>query len=218
MTSSIQADRTTENRETFVELQSLAGRAPQSGAHHGEQNQPPEDAVRVVQFWRDAGPSLWFAKNIDFDRKFRETFLSLHEAAACRELAGWAETSTGALALLILLDQFPRNAFRGTPRMYATDALAREIADAAVESGHDQAVEPALRLFVYLPFGHSEKLADQERSVSLARPLGPDTLSHAQGHRDIVRRFGRFPHRNPILGRAMTPEEQSFLDNGGYAG
>ncbi len=210
-------DHAATNREAFVELQSLSGRIPQPAADR-TRIQPPADAVRVAQFWRDAGPSLWFAKDADFDRKFRETFLELHEAAARRTLANWADTPVGALALLILLDQFPRNAFRGTPRMYATDALAREVADAAIQAGHDQAVEKEMCVFMYLPFGHSEKLADQERSVSLAWSLGPDTLSHAQGHRDIVRRFGRFPHRNPILGRRMTPDEQSFLDNGGYAG
>ena len=122
------------------------------------------------------------------------------------------------MALVILLDQFPRNSFRNTPRMYATDAMARKIADAALKAGHDQAVEPALRLFFYLPFGHSENLADQDRSVALNESLGDPNLSHAKRHRDIIRRFGRFPHRNPILGRAMTPEEQHYLDEGGYAG
>ena len=131
---------------------------------------------------------------------------------------GWLATPDGALALVLLLDQFPRNAFRGTPRMYATDALAREVTAAAIDAGHDRAVEPQMQLFFYLPFGHSEDLADQERSVALARRLGQPILSHAEGHRDIIRRFGRFPHRNPILGRTMRPEEQQFLDEGGYAG
>lgn len=180
-----------------------------------------ESAIRasdVVEFWRAAGPALWFAKDTAFDRRFREGFLQLHEAAADGRLPGWAATAEGALALLLLLDQFPRNAFRGTPRMYATDVLARQIADAAIAAGHDQAVEPGLRLFFYLPFAHSERLADQERSVALCRRLGQPHLSHAEGHRDIVRRFGRFPHRNPILGRAMAAEEQQFLDAGGFAG
>lgn len=134
------------------------------------------------------------------------------------ELAGWLTTSHGALALVLLLDQFPRNAFRGTPRMYQTDALAREIAAAGIAAGHDRSVEEKLRLFFYLPFGHSEDLTDQERSVALTSDLGQPNLSHAERHRDIVRRFGRFPHRNPILGRAMTEEEQKFLDEGGFAG
>ena len=143
---------------------------------------------------------------------------SLHEAAARGGFASWPVTADGALALLILLDQFPRNAFRGTPRMYATDSLARGIAIAAIDAGHDRAVEPALQLFFYLPFGHSEDLADQELAVRLTARLGEPTLSHAEGHRDIVRRFGRFPHRNAILGRAMTEAEQQFLAAGGFAG
>jgi uncharacterized protein (DUF924 family) len=119
---------------------------------------------------------------------------------------------------VVLADQFPRNAFRGTPRMYATDDLARTIADAAIARGHDLGVEDALRLFFYLPFAHSEQLADQERSVALCRSLRADDLRHAEGHRDIIRRFGRFPHRNPIVGRTMTAAEQDYLDRGGFAG
>ena len=175
-------------------------------------------AASVVHFWHEAGSKLWFAKDAKFDSIFRERFLSLHEAAAQGELAGWLATPNGALALLVLLDQFPRNAFRGTPRMYATDAMAREAAAAAIEAGHDRAVETELQVFFYLPFAHSENLADQERSVALNRRLGQPMLSHAERHRGIVQRFGRFPHRNAILGRAMTGEEQRFLDEGGYAG
>lgn len=186
-----------------------AGRAPQGA---------PVEALDVVGFWRAAGQRLWFAKDDAFDRDFRDRFLPLHEAASRGELAGWAATPDGALALLILLDQFPRNAFRGTPRMYATDALARQVASAAVAAGHDAAIAPDLRLFVYLPFGHSEDPVDQDRSVALNASLGQPNLSHAERHRDIIRRFGRFPHRNPILGRGMTEEEQRYLDNGGYAG
>jgi uncharacterized protein (DUF924 family) len=172
----------------------------------------------VVAFWRDAGPALWFAKDEAFDRRFRERFLPLHEAAARGELADWQATSIGALALLLLLDQFPRNAFRGEKRMYATDALAREMADAAIEACRHRKVGVELQVFFCLPFGHSEDIADQERSVTLMRCLGHPDLPHAERHRDIVQRFGRFPHRNPILGRAMTSEEQRFLDEGGYAG
>lgn len=190
--------------------------------HAGRDRKHRADAIQtasaVVRFWQEAGPALWFAKDADFDSRFRERFLSTHEAAARGELATWRSTPHGALALLILLDQFPRNAFRGTPRMYATDALAREEAAVAIDAGHDLATPQDVRLFFYLPFGHSEDIVDQERSVSLANGLGEPSLSHAKGHRDIVRRFGRFPHRNPILGRAMTAEEQQFLDDGGYAG
>jgi uncharacterized protein (DUF924 family) len=180
--------------------------------------QAPIDARAVVDFWRAAGPALWFAKDTEFDRRFRERFLWLYLAATRGELSDWPNTPEGALALVILLDQFPRNSFRNTPRMYATDAMARKTADAALKAGHDRAVEPALRLFFYLPLGHSESLADQERSVALNEALGEPNLSHAKRHRDIIRRFGRFPHRNPILGRTMTPDEQRYLDEGGYAG
>lgn len=119
---------------------------------------------------------------------------------------------------MLLLDQFPRNAFRGTPRMYASDVRARAVAATAVASGYDRIVEPGLQLFLYLPFAHSERLADQERSVALVARLGSPDIDHARGHRDIIRRFGRFPHRNPILDRLMTPAEQRFLDEGGYSG
>jgi uncharacterized protein (DUF924 family) len=176
------------------------------------------EASDLVDFWREAGPDLWFAKDDDFDRLFRDRFLVLHEAAARGELASWRLSPYGALALILLLDQFPRNAFRGSSRMYATDPVARSVADAAVRAEYDHLVDPGIQVFFYLPFAHSESLPDQERSVELVRRLGEPDLSHALGHHDIVRRFGRFPHRNPILGRAMTGEEQLFLDGGGYAG
>lgn len=176
------------------------------------------DAHAVVAFWEGAGPNMWFAKDAEFDRRFRERFAVLHEAAAAEQLTAWEATPEGALALMILLDQYPRNSFRDTPRMYATDPLARRLADAAVAAGHDRAVPEPLALFFYLPFAHSESLADQDRAVELVQRLGPIALAHAEHHRDIVRRFGRFPHRNPILGRTMTAEEQRYLDEGGYKG
>lgn len=178
----------------------------------------PAAAEQVVTFWQDAGPDLWFAKDEAFDKRFRDRFLKLHEAAARGELQDWTATPNGALALVILLDQFPRNSFRGTSRMYETDESARRVADAAIAVGHDRHVPAELRLFFNLPFAHSEDLTDQERSVALARQLGEPNLTRAKHHYDIVKRFGRFPHRNPILGRQMTPEEQVYLDNGGYKG
>lgn len=130
----------------------------------------------------------------------------------------WVRDADGALALLILLDQFPRNAFRGSARMFESDGQARGIARGAIESGFDKHVERDLRNFFYLPLMHSEDLADQDRAVELARELGGEELRYAILHRDIIRRFGRFPHRNEALGRTSTPEEQQFLASGGFAG
>jgi uncharacterized protein (DUF924 family) len=179
---------------------------------------PASDAAAVIAFWREAGPDRWFAKDEAFDQRFRAQCLALHEEAARGDLDSWLADPSGALALVLLLDQFPRNCFRGTPRMFATDAAARAVASAAIEAGHDRAIDPDLRVFLYLPFEHSEDPADQERAVALIAPLGPELLSYAEAHRDIIRRFGRFPHRNAILGRETTPEEQRFLDEGGFAG
>ena len=172
----------------------------------------------VIAFWREAGPERWFAKDAKFDDEFRNRFAILYSAARDDGLAHWQATPEGSLALILLLDQYPRNSFRGTPEMYATDAQARRAADLAIAAGHDQRIEPALRVFMYLPFAHSESLADQDRSVELVRRLGEPHLSHAEHHREIIRRFGRFPHRNPILGRAMKTNEQKYLDDGGYKG
>lgn len=170
----------------------------------------------VVQFWRDAGPRRWFKQDDAFDALFRSRFLDAHEAAAAGRLPSWADSPEGALALVLLLDQFPRNAFRGTPRMYATDALARAAADAAIAAGHDLRVDPQLRQFFYLPFMHSENLADLDRCCALMGPLGGENLRFARHHRELVARFGRFPHRNAVLGRDSTPDEDRFLAEGGF--
>ena len=176
------------------------------------------DIQSCTRFWREAGPDRWFMKDDAFDATFREQFFDLHFAAASRKLDHWSGTAEGSLALMILLDQFPRNCFRGTGHMYATDPLARYFSRAALESGHDLEVEQDLRVFFYLPLSHSENIEDQERAVELNIPLGPDTSKHAVQHRDIILKFGRFPHRNPMLGRQTTAEEQAFLDAGGFAG
>jgi uncharacterized protein (DUF924 family) len=176
------------------------------------------DFETVINFWRDAGPRRWFKKNAAFDAEFCSRFLNHHEAAAQGKLNGWANDAFGVLALVILLDQFPRNAFRGTVRMYATDKLARQLAARAIAAGFDRQAAAELRLFFYLPFAHSEDLADQDRSVELSGRLGPDYLEHAHEHHAIIRRFGRFPHRNTILGRTSAAEERQFLDAGGFAG
>ncbi|QRG07294.1 DUF924 family protein [Xanthobacter dioxanivorans] len=171
----------------------------------------------VVAFWRGAS-AKWFVKDARFDVAFRDRFIDLHMEVAARRHDDWMATPDGALALLILADQFPRNAFRGTGHMYATDPLARHYARQAEEAGHMPHVEADLRLFFCLPFAHSEHLADQDFSVALNARLGQPWLSHAEGHRDIIRRFGRFPHRNLMLGRFTTPEEDDYLKAGGFQG
>ena len=181
---------------------------------------PPADprAAELLQFWLEAGPKRWFVKDDAFDAAFGERFMAPHMAAARRELDDWSANPSSALALVILLDQFPRNAFRGTAHMYATDPLARHVADRLLAAGFDLAVDPALRRFCYLPYMHSESLADHDRSVELNAPLEPESVRYALHHRDIVRRFGRFPHRNRLLGRETTAEERAFLDSGGFGG
>ncbi len=175
-------------------------------------------AADVVRFWHEAGADQWFGKDPAFDRRLRESFFELHLSAARRECDEWLATPEGALALLILLDQFPRNAFRNTAHMYSTDVLARHFARQALAANHMNGVAPNLRLFFCLPFAHSEDLADQDVSVQLNTRLGATERAHAEGHRDIIRRFGRFPHRNPLLLRETTAAEQAFLDEGGFAG
>jgi uncharacterized protein (DUF924 family) len=172
----------------------------------------------VVAFWRAAGPKKWFEKDAALDDEIRRRFLALHEAAAAGKLTSWEASSEGALALLILLDQFPRNMFRGQARTFASDPLARAIASRAILNGFD-GVFPDMRGFFYLPFEHSEDLADQERGLTLYKAAGDaDGLKWAGVHADIIRRFGRFPHRNAVLGRISTPEEEKFLDDGGFSG
>jgi uncharacterized protein (DUF924 family) len=177
------------------------------------------DPQDVLAFWRGAGPEKWFKKDAAFDAEVGARFLGAYERAVRGELSGWEATPEGALALVIVLDQFPRNMFRAQARTYAADALARDIARRALARGFDRDVSSADRQFFYLPFMHSEDLADQEHCVALARDYGNDEFTeYAEQHADIVRRFGRFPHRNAMLGRATTPAEQEFLDGGGFAG
>ena len=175
-------------------------------------------AAQVVQFWRSAGPARWFKKDSAFDDQFRARFATEYAAAAAGELDAWMNSSEGVLALLILLDQYPRNSFRGTARMFATDPNALTIAKHAIGQGFDQSVAAEMRRFFYLPFMHSEALAEQNRSLELSAPGGDEAMRYAVMHRDIIARFGRFPHRNALLGRATTAEEQQFLDDGGFAG
>jgi uncharacterized protein (DUF924 family) len=182
-------------------------------------NAPLASATDIVSFWREAGSERWFKKDVGFDDEIRRRFLTSYEAAATGTFAGWENTAAGALALLILLDQFPRNMFRGQARAFATDPLARAVAAGAIVRGFDSQVPAEMRGFFYVPFEHSEDLADQERGIALYQAAGDaDGLKWAALHADIIRRFGRFPHRNPALGRITTPEEQAFLDGGGFSG
>jgi len=172
----------------------------------------------VLTFWREAGYDKWFTRDDAFDAEVREKFLATYEAAAAGKLEAWEATADGALALCIVLDQFARNMFRGDARTYAADPVARQIANRALKRGYDQDVPAELRGFLFLPFMHSEDMTDQSRCVALYREAGDEDLKYAEEHADIIRRFGRFPHRNAILGRATTPEEQAFLDGGGFKG
>ncbi len=175
-------------------------------------------AGEIVRFWRDAGLKAWFAKDETFDGRCRG-FEFERDAAARRELAQWEADAEGALALLILLDQIPRNIFRNSPHAFATDPLAQAIALRAIEQRFDAATDSELRFFFYMPLEHAEDLALQERCLALMEALGnAEYTRFAKLHRDIIARFGRFPHRNAILGRKSTSEELQFLAEGGLAG
>jgi uncharacterized protein (DUF924 family) len=172
----------------------------------------------ILSFWREAGRERWYTRDAAFDAAVRGRFLTLWQKAAAGELSSWEASDEGALALVIVLDQFPRNMFRGDIRTYSSDALAREVAGRAIGRGADLRVDADLLEFLYMPFMHSEQLADQLRCVDLFRNAGhAENLKYAEHHADIIRRFGRFPHRNRVLERSTTPEEQAFLDQGGFA-
>ena len=178
-----------------------------------------DPALAVLSFWWAAGPACWFTADPAFDEKVRGALGSLHEEAAAGRLDHWAGTPHGALALILLMDQVPRNIFRGTPRAFATDARALALAEAALAAGHPDAFPQEARTFFYLPFEHAEDMAAQTRSVDLFRMLGDrETYFYALVHMDAIRRFGRFPHRNAILGRPSTPEEEAWLASGGFRG
>ena len=173
----------------------------------------------ILSFWRDAGRERWYRRDDAFDTEVRARYLDLWRKAAAGVLSSWETTDDGALALTIVLDQFPRNMFRDDPLTYSTDPLAREVAARAIDRGADQRIEPALLEFLYMPFMHSEHLPHQLRCIELLRGTeNAENVGYAEQHADIIRRFGRFPHRNRILGRRTTPEEQAFLDAGGFSG
>lgn len=179
----------------------------------------PPAATAILDFWREAGPEKWFAKDDAFDALIRRRFLVEVEAAARGELNAWEETPEGVYALLLLLDQFPRNLYRGSSQAFAADPLALAVAERAIARDFDRAFENPERRFIYMPFMHSEDLADQQRCIALCEAADdPEGVKFAVIHRDIIRDFGRFPHRNPVLGRQSSAEERRFLDDGGFSG
>jgi uncharacterized protein (DUF924 family) len=174
-------------------------------------------AREVLDFWfrGDARDPRWFRKDPAFDDVVRERFLPLYQLAADGRLAGWTEAPAECLALIVVLDQFPRNMFRGERRAFATDALALEAARSIVSNGWDRTMREAEKLFAYLPFEHSESLPDQDLACELMQDFEAEQLRYALRHREIIRRFGRFPHRNSALGRPSTAEEIEFLKEPG---
>ena len=173
----------------------------------------------LLDFWRAAGAEKWFARDAAFDAAFADRFHDAHFAAARCELESWMGDAEGALALTLLLDQFPRNCFRGGAHSYATDGLAPHSAQRAIDAGFDLQVDAALRSFFYLPFEHSEAMADQDYAMELFGGIGDEELmKYAKLHRDLIERFGRFPHRNAALGRESTQEELNYLASGGFSG
>ncbi|MBF0446876.1 MAG: DUF924 domain-containing protein [Magnetococcales bacterium] len=178
----------------------------------------------VITFW--FGPKnseefgkdrlIWFKKDDDFDESIRNRFLNLYEDAFSSKLDNWIETPDGALALCVVLDQFPRNMFRNDPRSFQSDAMARIIADKALSKGYDKVFPPPMRKFFFLPFEHSEDMTDQKRCIDLFKEAGDEEgLVWAIKHLEIIERFGRFPHRNATLNRSSTQEELDFLKQPG---
>ena len=173
----------------------------------------------IIDFWREAGEGAWYTRNQAFDETIALRFGDLYERAATGGLDDWADDPSGALALVILLDQFPRNMFRGEAKAFATDDKALAIAKAALARGDHETVAEDLNAFLAMPLMHSERAGDQDDAVAWMEKIGNEAnVKSAHEHRDIIARFGRFPHRNPVLGRATVEEERTFLLNGGFAG
>jgi uncharacterized protein (DUF924 family) len=182
----------------------------------------PRTAGEIVTFWEEVGPEGWYGGGDKLDRAVRDRFLEVWVSAARGDYRDWLSAPRGALGYLILTDQFPRNMFRDDPRAFATDHLARTAAIIAVQREWDLMISEPIRQFFYLPFMHAETSADQDRCVRLILARMPETgaenLLHARTHREIIRRYGRFPYRNAALGRVSTANEQGFLQGSGYQG
>lgn len=175
----------------------------------------PANSEELIAFWFSEPVSKrWFNSTPTFDNELRERYAGLYEQAARGQLTAWQASAQGSLALVILLDQIPLNIFRGQAQSFASEAQARDVAGRAIERGFERQFDDAQKAFLYMPFMHSEDLADQERSVALYSAAGLDSnLRFARHHRELIRRFGRFPHRNAILGRASTAEEIEYLNS-----
>lgn len=169
----------------------------------------------LIEFWfSERVASLWFNSTPEFDQELRDRFMATYQAACQHKLDAWQGSAVGALALVIIYDQLPLNMFRGEAQGFATEARAREVASQAITNGYDQDLAEKQRTFLYMPFMHSENLADQDRAVELFEKAGlKNNLRFAHHHRDLIRRFGRFPHRNAILGRESNPEEIEYLNS-----
>jgi uncharacterized protein (DUF924 family) len=177
------------------------------------------EAPEVLEFWRSIGASGWFACNDDVDARIRDGFAGLHAKAVAGQLQGWLEQPYSCLALIIVLDQFPRNMFRGDPRAFAADAQALAAANHAIAAGYHLQVEREMADFFFTPLMHSESILDQQRCVALMHAhSGREAFRFAVIHRDIIARFGRFPHRNAVLGRPSSPAERAYLDADGFKG
>ena len=183
------------------------------------QDRPFPEAHNIVQFWIDAGPEKWFSKDDTFDAEIAERFAGLSALAADGNLDTWLTEPESALALILLLDQFPRNLYRNDARAYAQDGKAVDVAEEAIAHGHDAAYELPLRRFFYLPYMHAEDIVLQQRCIDLCAAIGDeDGVKYSKIHADIIAEFDRFPHRNVVLGRDTTPAERAFLEAGGFAG
>ncbi len=175
--------------------------------------------AEILEFWRSIGPKGWWKKDDNVDRQIKENFEKAHANASAGKFSSWETDPDNALALIILLDQFSRNLFRGDAKSFAQDQMALDIAKSAIEQKFDQKVDPELKNFIYLPLMHSEKIGDQEQCLLLMHADGDvGSVKSAIIHRAIIARFGRFPHRNAVLGRHTSPAEIAFLKSGGFGG
>lgn len=199
----------------------MAAAARERGSMTEKQHNPPPQTLpaEIVSFWQEAGPEKWFEKDERFDETIRQRFGHLPAPARAGDLDSWQSTAEGSLALILTLDQFPRNLYRGNAKAWSFDPEARHIADAAISAGHDVRYPLPLKRFFYIPFMHSEDLAHQQRCLDLCRRADDEEgVKFSQLHLDIIARFGRFPHRNEALSRSTTEEEAEFLESGGFQG